>query len=92
MDFDQWCSLHGGYLNDGDDAAKAAKAMARWAWGAAELAKCIPMTVLDIEDDDALRFIQRVLEGDVPEQDRVVARDLVVAIRTRLRRLTPNPK
>lgn len=35
MDFDKWCAAHGVYLNDSDDAAKAAKGMARRAWDAA---------------------------------------------------------
>jgi hypothetical protein len=43
------------------------------------------MTVLDIQDDDALRFIQRVLESDAPEADRTAARDKIVEIRTRVR-------
>jgi hypothetical protein len=43
------------------------------------------MTVLDIQDDDALRFIQRVLESDAPEADRNAARDKIVEIRTRVR-------
>jgi pyruvate formate-lyase activating enzyme-like uncharacterized protein len=45
------------------------------------------MTVLDIQDDDALRFIQRVLESDAPEADRTAARDKIVEIRTRVREL-----
>ena len=44
------------------------------------------MSEIDIADDDALRFIQRVLESDAPEQDRRAARDMVVAIRTRVRK------
>lgn len=35
MTFDDWCAAHGGYLNDSDDAARAAKLMARRAWDAA---------------------------------------------------------
>lgn len=29
MTFDEWCEKFGGYLNDADDAAKAARLMAR---------------------------------------------------------------
>lgn len=39
MNFDQWCAAHGVYLNDSDDAAKAAKGMARRAWEAAVAAE-----------------------------------------------------
>ena len=35
MTFDDWCAAHGDYLNDSDDAARAAKLMARRAWDAA---------------------------------------------------------
>ncbi len=35
MDFNTWCSKEGVYLNDDDDDAKAARLMARKAWGAA---------------------------------------------------------
>ena len=35
MTFESWCAAHGGYLNDSDDAARAAKLMARRAWDAA---------------------------------------------------------
>ena len=35
MTFDDWCAAHGDYLNDSDDAAKAARLMARRAWDAA---------------------------------------------------------
>jgi hypothetical protein len=53
----------------------------------AELAKPEPsgMTAQDIRDDDALRFIQRVLESDAPDTDRKEARDKIVEIRTRVR-------
>lgn len=39
MNFDQWCAAHGVYLNDNDNAAKAAKAMARRAWDASVAAE-----------------------------------------------------
>jgi hypothetical protein len=54
-----------------------------------ELAKpeSIGMTVLDIQDDDSLRFIQRVLESDAPESDRKAAREMIADIRTRVREL-----
>jgi hypothetical protein len=42
------------------------------------------MTATDISDDDALRFVQRVLESDAPESDRLAARDMIVGIRTRV--------
>lgn len=45
----------------------------------------VPMTVLDIADDDALRFVQRVLESNAPESDRNAARQMVSDIRTRVR-------
>lgn len=35
MTFNDWCARYGGYLNDSDDAARAAKLMARRAWDAA---------------------------------------------------------
>ena len=35
MDFDEWILRDGGYLLDGDDAAMAARMMARKAWAAA---------------------------------------------------------
>ena len=36
MTFESWCAAHGDYLNDSDDAAKAARLMARRAWDAAD--------------------------------------------------------
>lgn len=39
MTFDDWCAAHGDYLNDSDDAARAAKLMARRAWDAAVAAE-----------------------------------------------------
>lgn len=42
------------------------------------------MSEIDIADDDALRFVQRVLESNAPESDRKAARDMIVAIRTRV--------
>lgn len=33
--FETWCAKEGGYLNDPDDAAKAARLMARKTWEAA---------------------------------------------------------
>ena len=51
----------------------------------AALAQPEAMTDIDIQDDDALRFVQRVLESDAPEADRQAARDMVVGIRTRVR-------
>lgn len=50
------------------------------------------MTVLDIADDDVLRFAQRVLEGAATEQDRQAARDGLVAIRTRVRKANTSPQ
>ncbi len=35
MTFDDWCATCGSYLNDSDDAARAARLMARRAWDAA---------------------------------------------------------
>lgn len=35
MKFDDWCIADGDYLNDSDDAAMAARLMARRAWNAA---------------------------------------------------------
>jgi hypothetical protein len=35
MTFDDWCATCGAYLNDNDDAARAARLMARRAWNAA---------------------------------------------------------
>lgn len=42
-------------------------------------------TVIDIRDDDNIRFVQRVLEGAATEADRLAARGIFVGIRTRLR-------
>jgi hypothetical protein len=42
------------------------------------------MTEIDYNDDDALRFVQRVLESDAPGADKKAARDRVVEIRTRV--------
>ncbi|MFO0236422.1 MAG: hypothetical protein ACK53Z_00240 [Betaproteobacteria bacterium] len=39
MTFDDWLVDHGDYLNDSDDAARAAKLMARRAWDAAVAAE-----------------------------------------------------
>jgi len=50
------------------------------------------MTVLDISDDDGLRFVQRVLESDATESDKDTARELVIAIRTRVRKTAPIPE
>lgn len=44
------------------------------------------LTVIDIQDDDALRFACRVLSTVAPETDRNAARDMLMAIRTRVRR------
>lgn len=49
-------------------------------------APAVPMSEVDLQDDDALRFAQRVLESDAPESDRKAARDMLVAIRTRVRK------
>lgn len=46
-----------------------------------------PLTVIDIADDDALRFVHRVLESDAPEADRLAAREMITAIRTRVRKV-----
>jgi hypothetical protein len=48
--------------------------------------KAIPMTEIDIADDEALRFIQRVLESDAPREDRDRAAQMVRDIRTRVRK------
>jgi hypothetical protein len=45
------------------------------------------MAAIDISDDDSLRFVQRVLESDAPEADRMAARDMIVGIRTRVREI-----
>lgn len=45
-----------------------------------------PMSEIDIEDDDSLRFVQRVLESDAPKEDRQSARDMVVGLRKRVRK------
>ena len=42
------------------------------------------MAEIDYTDDDALRFIQRVLESNAPESDIRDARNMVVGIRTRV--------
>jgi hypothetical protein len=45
-----------------------------------------PMPEIDIEDDEALRYIQRVLESDAPREDRDRAAQMVRDIRTRVRK------
>ena len=50
------------------------------------MAKAVPMTEIDIADDEALRFIQRVLESDAPREDRDRAAQMVRDIRTRVRK------
>jgi hypothetical protein len=50
------------------------------------------MTALDVEDDNSLRFIQRVLESDAPEQDRSAALDMVREIRVRVRKTNAEAK
>lgn len=49
--------------------------------------KAVPMTEIDLADDDSLRFIQRVLESNAPESDRKAALEMVYAIRRRLRKV-----
>ena len=49
-----------------------------------ERLQAVGMTEIDIADDDALRFVQRVLETNAPEADRLDARAKVSAIRTRV--------
>ena len=39
MTFDDWCATDGAYLKDIDDAARAARLMARRAWDAAAAAE-----------------------------------------------------
>jgi hypothetical protein len=39
MTFDDWLATDGDYLNDSDDAARAARLMARRAWDAAVAAE-----------------------------------------------------
>jgi len=51
-----------------------------------DVPKAVQMTEIDIADDDALRFIQRVLESNAPYEDRKRAHDMVIAIRTRVRK------
>lgn len=53
----------------------------------------VKMTEIDLADDDALRFVQRVLESDAPDSDRLAARQMVSDIRTRVRReFLPQPE
>ena len=40
MTFDDWCKAHGLFLNDPDDAAVAARAMAFAAWERATAVEC----------------------------------------------------
>ena len=44
-----------------------------------------PLTVIDIKDDDTLRFVQRVLESNAPQADRDAAAQMVLDIRRRVR-------
>lgn len=48
--------------------------------------KAAPMTEIDLADDDALRFIQRVLESEAPREDRDRAAQMVRDIRRRVRK------
>jgi len=43
------------------------------------------MTTQELADDDALRFIQRVLESSAPESDRKAARNMALEMRMRFR-------
>jgi hypothetical protein len=52
----------------------------------AERPQAVPMTEIDIADDEKLRFIQRVLESDAPESDRRAALQMVYDLRTRVRK------
>lgn len=49
--------------------------------------KVIPMPEIDIADDEALRYIQRVLESDAPREDRDRAAQMVRDIRRRVRKV-----
>jgi hypothetical protein len=49
-------------------------------------ANYVKMTVLDISDDEDLRFAQRVLESESTLQDRDKAHKIITAIRTRIRK------
>lgn len=72
MTFEKWCATQGVYLNDSDDAAKAAKAMARRAWEAAAAAALEKSAAIcdaaaaELRDllasgvDDALRLAEAV--------------------------------
>jgi hypothetical protein len=53
----------------------------------ANIPKAVPMTEVDIADDEALRFIQRVLESSAPQEDRDRAAQMVRDIRTRVRKV-----
>jgi hypothetical protein len=53
----------------------------------ANIPKAVPMTEIDIADDEALRFIQRVLESSAPQEDRDRAAQMVREIRTRVRKV-----
>lgn len=43
------------------------------------------MSHVDLSDDDNLRFVQRVLESGEPQAGRALAREMIVAMRTRVR-------
>ena len=60
--FDEWCAAEGVYLNDNDDAAKAAKAMARSAWHAAETAQRDQLAKVSAALQTAIHTLER--DGD----------------------------
>lgn len=51
----------------------------------AEVSSEWSMSAQELADDDALRFIQRVLESNAPEADRKAARDMALEMRMRFR-------
>jgi len=73
MTFDDWCAAHGGYLNDSDDAARAARLMARRAWDAAVAAELASMRMcFEAADAERRELRERAMRAEA-ELARVVA-------------------
>lgn len=76
MKFDDWCAAHGDYLNDSDDAAKAARLMARRAWDALR-AECAVLAGL-LRDCDLM--LASIDDGDEADQVRGLRMALAYAL------------
>ena len=84
MTFDDWCARYGDYLNDSDDAAKAARLMAWRAWDAADRERSDLRARAERAEAerDALRAALELYRGQVDQTGRHSAADAIkLAIR-----------